>query len=226
MSGVLITTISISLFGLSDPIVDSTNQTIFLFFTDSSFNLTVAQFDTSATLMHQVGVGTIGGNVNVFTGTFDNNYFTNPSSGFLYFAGALGGHASLFQVGFTGKTMNASACGPLVLSTSSFTSVPTPLTEIFNPTLSSASDRLFLGIDANCTSLNNNGCIESLDISNGFPSAILNAHALATNGASLGVSGIVIDNVSSSAQASSIYFESFLVAPSPSAIKLTQSGLQ
>lgn len=225
-SGELIASRNLSQFSPSDPIVDSTNQTVFVFFPDSSFNLTVAQFDTSAALMRQVGVGAIGGNVNVFTGQFDNNYFISPSSGALYFAGAVAFHASLYSVGFTGKTLNATFSGPLVLSNSSMTSVPGPLTEIFNPTFSSAPDRLFLGNDTNCTSANNNGCIESFDISNGFPSAILNSHALATNGASLHVSGIVIDNVSSSAQASSIYFESFLTVPSPSAIKLTQSGLQ
>lgn len=222
----ILKTISLTSFTPSDPIVDSTDQTVFVFSADSSFNLSVWQFDTAGNQLRKLTAGTLSGDINVFTGTFDNNYFLSPATGSLYFAGAVNGVASLYNVGFAGKTMNSTFSGPLVLSTSTTTSVPTPLTELFNPSFASAHDRLFLGIDANCANGSTNGCIESFDISAGFPSAILSSHTLGTNGASLSVSGIIIDNVSSLAQASSIYFESLSVSSTVSAIKLTQSALQ
>ena len=114
--------------------------------------------------------------------------------------------------------MNSPFSGPLVLAPGGN---PTPLTEIFNPSFSTAKDRLFLGIDTNCTTGNNNGCVDSLDISNGFPSGVLTSYQLGTNGTVFSVSGLIMDNVSSSPQASSIYFEE-----SGTAFKLTQSALQ
>src|SRR6266446_6690662 len=225
-TGTILKTVSpVGIFFPSDPIVDSTNQTVFVFGPDTSTNLRVAQFDTSGTLLRALNAGRLSGDANVYTGAFDNNYYTSPASGSLYFAGASNGVASLFSVGFTGNVMNSTFSGPLTLSTSSTTSAPTPLTEIFNPSFSSAQDRLFLGIDANCVSGSSDGCIESFDISHGFPSQILNSHTLSTAGTSQSVSGIVIDNVSALAQASSIYFEATPNA-SNSAIKLTQASLQ
>jgi hypothetical protein len=212
----------------SDPIVDSTNQTTFVFFASNSLHLTVSQFDTSGALMRQIDAGGLSGEISVFTGAFDNNYFTSPSTGSLYFAGARNAVASLFSVGFTGVTMNSTFSGPLVLSTSTSTSFPTSMTEIFNPSLGTSPDRLFLGIEHNCASGSNNGCLDSFDIRHGFPTGILNSRTLTTNGSTDSVSGIVIDNVSSSPQASSIYFEAF-TGTSPtgwSAFKLIQSGLQ
>lgn len=210
----------------SDVTVDSTDQTVFVFYSDSSLNLTVSQFDTAGTLLRKITAGVLG-NQNVYSGTFDNNYYNSPSSGSLYFAGSVNFVASVYSVGFTGTTMNATVAGPLLLSTSSTTSTPTPLTEIFNPTFSTAQDRLFLGIDANCANGNPNGCIESVDISNGLPSAVLNSYELGTGGGEFTVSALIIDNVSSLAQASSIYFESLpLGGGGQTAIKLTQLALQ
>jgi hypothetical protein len=226
-TGTIVSAIPVTNFTPSNPIVDSTNQTVFVFGADPSFNLAVWQYDTSGTLLRNVRAGVIAGSLNVYAGAFDNNYFTSPSSGMLYFAGAVNRIASLCAVGFTGKTMNASFSGPLALSTNPTTSTPTPLTEFFNPSFSTANDRLFLGIDANCTNSGTNGCIVSLDVSNGFPSGILSSLTLGTNGATFSVSGIIVDNVSLAAQASSIYFESFPAGNlGQSAIKLTQSGLQ
>jgi hypothetical protein len=225
-SGAVLRNDSLNAIVVSDLIVDSTNQTVFVFLADSSLNLAVAQVDTSGALLRRIVVASLAGSASVYTGAFDQNYFINPSSGSLYFAGAVNAHATLYSVGFTDTTMNATFSGPLVLSTSPTTSTPTPLTESFNPSFSTSPDRLFVGIDANCENGSANGCIESFDISNGFPSGILSSRALGTNGAVFSVSGIIIDNVSSSAQASSIYFESTPQGLSQSAIKLTQLDLQ
>jgi hypothetical protein len=229
-TGTIITTVPLNYFPQESAlIVDSTNQTVFVFGGDLSpvDGLAVSQFNTSGSLLRKIDAATLGGNVSVFDGTFDNNYYTSPSSGALYFAGSANAHASLFSVGFTGKVMNSSFSGPLVLSTNSTTSIATPLTEVFNPSFASAPDRLFLAIDANCVNGSSNGCIESFDISHGFPSGILSSNVLATGGTPFSVSGIIVDNVSSLAQASSIYFESSPTGnPAQSAIKLTQSALQ
>jgi hypothetical protein len=225
-SGTILKKVSLNALVVSDLIVDSTNQTVFVFLCDSNVNLAVEQVDTSGTLLRRLVVAPPGGDISVFTGALNQAYFTAPSSGSLYFAGAVNAHASLYSGDFTGKTMNATFSGALVLSTSATTSVPGSLTEFFNPSLSGSPDRLFVGIDANCANGSNNGCVESLDISSGFPSAILSSRVLGTSGSSLSVSGIIIDNVSSSAQASSIYLESFPQGSSQSAIKLTQLDLQ
>jgi hypothetical protein len=221
-TGATISTTALSAFTPAGPIVDSANQTVFIFFTAlPSFALTVDQFDTSGTLLSHLVAGTVSGNVSIFTGTFDHNYFSNPSTGRLYFAGAINGVGSLYGVGFTGKFMNTTFSGPLALSTSATTSVPTPLTSIYNPTLTGSPDRLFVGLDSNCTSGSSAGCMENLNISSGFPSAVLNRLTIPLSGSSLDVSGIIIDNVSALAQASSIYFDG-----AGSAFKLTQSALQ
>jgi hypothetical protein len=225
-TGAILSTVSLTAFQPSDVIVDSTNQTVFVFYADLTGHLSVSQFNTSGTLLRKVTAGELSGSDSAYTGAFDNNYYTSPSTGNLYFGGSVNGVASVYSVGFTGTTMNATASGPLVLSTSTTTSTLVPLTEVYNPSFATAQDRLFIGINENCSSANNNGCIESLDITNGLPSGILSSYQLGNNGGNLTLSGIIIDNVSPSAQASSIYFESSPPAGHVSAIKLTQSALQ
>lgn len=221
-TGATISTTALTSFTPAGPIVDSANQTVFVFFTAlPSFALTVEQFDTSGTLLSHLVAGHVSGNVSIFTGTFDHNYFSNPSTGRLYFAGAINGVGSLYAVGFTGKVMNTSFSGPLALSTNASTSVPTPLTSIYNPMLTGSPNRLFVGIDSNCTSASTAGCMENLNISSGFPSGVLNTLTISAAVSSLDMSGVIIDNVSASAQASSVYFDGAGVA-----FKLTQSALQ
>jgi hypothetical protein len=221
-TGATISSTALTAFTPSDPIVDSTNQTVFVFFTAlPSFALTVDQFGTSGTLLSQVTAGHVSGNISIFMGTFDHNYFSNPSTGRLYFAGSINFVGSLYGVGFTGKVMNTAFSGPLALSTSATTSLPTPLTSIYNPTLTGSPDRLFVGLDSNCTTGSTAGCMENLNISTGFPSGVLNKLTIPAAVSSLDLSGIIIDNVSASAQASSIYFDGAGIA-----FKLTQSALQ
>ncbi len=222
-SAAILNSVPFFLSTLGDPVVDSTNQTVFVMVVVyPTFDLTMVQFDTSGTLLRQIDAGSVGSGGG-FTGAFDHKYFTSPPSGSLYFAGTVNFAASLYSVGFTGTTMNSSFRGPLVLASSG--SIPTALTEIFNPSLSNAPDRLFLGIDEFCSG--SDGCIESFDISNGFPSGVLDFRELGDGGEG-GVSAIIVDNVSATPQASSIYFEAFPFPPGTpnSAIKLTQSGLQ
>ena len=105
-----------------------------------------------------------------------------------------------------------------------------PLSELKNGT----TDRLFAGVTVGGGSLcASAGCAQSFDGINGtIPSTT--THTTGENG---GTSGIVVDNVSSSAEASSIYFSTLSGATSSAtgcksgglgycAVKLTQSGLQ
>lgn len=226
-SGTLLATKNYSCFSQSDTIVDSTNQTVFVVAAQNpSFQLTALQFDTLGNLLRQTATGVLGGTITVFTGTFDHQYFSSPSLGHFYFGGPVNGIASIYSVGFTGNIMNSSFSGPLPLTTMPFSSVPERLTEFYNPSLPSSPDRLFVPIDANCgpsVSGQGDGCIVSVDISNGLPSSILNSFLVPTRAASLSLSGIIVDNVSSSTQASSIYFEA---SPPDAAFKLTQAALQ
>jgi hypothetical protein len=203
---------------ISDPVVDSTNQTVFLFMVDSSGFLAVAEYDTSGTLLRKVTEGSIGCDASVRSGTFDHNYFVNPSSGLLYFSGSVACVPSLYSVGFTGTTMNASASGPLLLATGSPPHHAGTLTEIFNPNFTGSPDRLFVSIGSGCASGSSDGCIESFDITSGFPSSTLNLYTPLFSGPG---DYIIVDNVSPLPQASSIYFET-----GQNAVKVTQSTLQ
>lgn len=215
---------------VADPIVDSTDGAVFLVGCSTSGDLVVDQTDISGTRLQRIDVGTIGPEANVYTGTFDNKYFNDPTTGSLYVAGSLNAGAGLFQVGFTagfnGITMDpAKVSGPLVLTAGSGASMPGPLTEVFNPNLGATPDRLFVGIDENCATGSTNGCIESLDISSGLPVTILDSYTVAGSSI-LSVGGIIVDNVSTSAQAANIYVEASPPSKPLSAIKLTQAALQ
>ncbi len=108
-----------------------------------------------------------------------------------------------------------------------------PLAEIYNT--GQSTDWLFLGVPANCAfGGSTTGCIMSFNITSGtFPSTV--SATAPENG---GTSGIVVDNVSTSVQASSAYFTT-LSSPGTGActsepvndsstclVKRTQSGLQ
>ena len=220
---------------ISDPIVDSTNQTVFVVGSRSpvlfSADLIVDQFDTSGNRLQRVDAGPLGQIPDVYAGTFDNAYFVDPATGGFYFAGSLSAGAGLFRVGFTmtfnGITLDPfSISGPLILSRGSGNSLPTSMAEVFNPNFLTAQDRLFIGIDANCTLGSFDGCVESVDITKGLPATLLDSYLVRGNSI-FGIGGIIIDNVSTSAQAANIYFEAVPVTSGAlSGIKLTQSGLQ
>ena len=118
------------------------------------------------------------------------------------------------------------------LGTSAYTNPQecSPLTEIYNT--GTSKDWLFLGVNVNCPNSMSGGCVEAWDITSGPPSS----GASPTNQSSEngGTSGIVVDNVSSEAQASSLYFSTLGTAPCGTpgggntgcAVKLTQAGLQ
>jgi hypothetical protein len=103
------------------------------------------------------------------------------------------------------------------------------VTEFFNPNIGSGgADMLFVAVQNGCSATISGGCIRAFDITGGFPHAT-NGLGVTTVVEAGGVSGIVVDNVSTSSQASSIYFSNLADTTNKvgsNAIKLTQSGLQ
>src|SRR5437773_12533854 len=107
-----------------------------------------------------------------------------------------------------------------------------PLTEIYNSGQSTGTHWLFAGIPSNCAFCGSStGCVESFNITSGFP-----ATAAATGSSSGGTSGMVLNNVSTSGHASSMYYSTLSTATCATAsatssaggcaVQRTQSGLK
>ena len=223
------------------PIVDGTNHTVFTFTSDDSgttgalASAAIVQANVQSSAPAQLARQGIGkkGNSNIRAGAFTDAYFTTPSTGYLYACGRGNNDAqpTLYRFGFNSATppvMQGKNGTELTLTTGS--AECSPLSELKNGT----TDRLFAGVTVGGGSLcASAGCAQSFDGINGtMPSTT--THTTGENG---GTSGIVVDNVSSSAEASSIYFSTLSGATSTAtgcksgglgycAVKLTQSGLQ
>jgi hypothetical protein len=209
------------------PIVDSMTQRVFAFAASNNTNTQSLVFQTDTAFgatNNQTSVGHTGNSLHV--GSFDNKYFSSPAAGFLYVCGyaATAANPTLYRIGFDSVgNMNKTTDGnSLAMGSSLLGSECSPLTEIFNtPT---AKDWLFGSVTNGCLGGSSGlfGCMMSFDITNGFPGA--SSHATQTAG---GTSGIVVDNVSTSPQASNIYFvDTCGILAGSCAVKLTQSGLQ
>jgi hypothetical protein len=251
---------SIALTGsvVDGPLVDSSTQRAIWFDgQDTTNHGEVVQTDTAlGNKTTLAGVGGSGGTPtsNMHVGAFDHTYITSPSNniaGFLYFIGKNHGanrdHPCLWRVGFsTTGVMNttpdgsATACLDLVGTSGEEAS---PVTELNN----GATDRIFFSVGNNSSQCAGGpgGCIMSLTLGGSWPpGAVTNAVPtpvgpnIAVTGGNVsqaGTSGIVVDNVSASAQASSIYFSYTGNSATGAqcngvngvgcAIKLTQSGL-
>jgi len=243
--------------GITDaPIVDSTNGTVFAFVAaDTPPNDNSAVFQAPTTLASSVEA-TIGpGAFNfstfafnpVYSGDFDNNYFTASETGFLYVCGnqitaGNNQNAALYRIGFDSSgAMNATNDGnrldlstPVVLTSVTATAC-SPGTEIFNA--NNNTDLMFFSVQNNSNLTNcgatittgGGGCVMSFDTTSGFPSSVANS---APEGG--GTSGIVVDNTVPAAttpQAASLYFTRLAGSACPTgttgcAVKLTQAGFK
>jgi len=170
-----------------------------------------------------------GANFKLHAPAFNDAYFSsNTTSQWLIYEWALnsaGNLDTIYGVGFNAG--HAMVSGPAANSFTIASSTPvefSPLTEFLN----GSTDRLYVGGLAN---LSPNFVVYNLtDFANLFPNALFGINSSNAAGASTGegsgTSGIVVDNVSSSAQASSLYFG--VQSPGTNAntaVKLTQSGL-
>ena len=122
------------------PIVDSTNETVFVFVSnDGANNTSVWQFTAALGSPTEATVGP-SFSVPVYSGDFDNNYFSNadPSTGFLYVCGNQGGCGpsfpqsdAIYRIGFNSSgTMNSANDGHVLAITST---VDTSASEVRQP---------------------------------------------------------------------------------------------
>jgi hypothetical protein len=174
-------------------------------------------------IAHVTALGA-GGTVNVHGATFNDAYYSAPmnnigttSEWFAYVCGP-GGPSSkkprLYRVGFnTSRLMNATLDSTSLQVSQKPGEECTPLTEFFN-----GVDRIFLSLPVT-------GVVTSFDIS---------SSTTPTQGPQVtepgGTSSVVVDNVSTQAQASSIYFSTLGTSSNCGnnycAVKLTQATLQ
>jgi hypothetical protein len=201
--------------------------------------LVQAKTDLSSSVMAQVGAGN---QCNIHDPQFSNAYYTSPTAtGALVYVGGVtgtvsqpcssassitGGDIYIYGVTFgTGGVMTAGVPAKSFSAGGGPGAEWAPLTEFYNATTS--IDWLFAG--AYQSAQTNLGTV---NITSGFPTGI---GTVVTEG--LGPSGMIVDNDSSSGQASSIYFNAMqatstcanntnVSAVGGCAVKLTQAGLE
>jgi hypothetical protein len=227
--------------GFTDPVtVDSSNGLVITQFSNTdNMNATVEQTNTSMSVFHST---TLAGQVNLsyHGGFFDNNYFSNPMSGFFYVCGpdSTGHMTDLYRVGFT-NTSGTIALGavngtPLQITTTNNSGNCSPLTEIFNTATS--TDWLFLSVDNHgvTSTCNNQSCVMSFVLGSSMVTGVNSSYVPSAN--MNGTGGFIVDNVANTTsfpQASSIYFMPIAnnltcgdgTSGTGCGIKLTQSGL-
>ncbi|MBI3474563.1 MAG: hypothetical protein HY010_02435 [Acidobacteria bacterium] len=209
---------------LAAPVVDVTNGTSFVV---SSNDGTSGVFvEVNSETMTQLAKGQIGQAshsgtaISLFQPAFDDAYFNDPTTGTVRLCGTGAADNTPWQYAFGGFTLQS---GKFVMNTTptfsaqlltSTTARCTAWTEFFNTNLNGGTDLFFFGLTADCSGAGTSGCV-----------AVRNGDGtISTANVTGGPSGIVIDNDSGDAQASSLYFTG---AAAPNlAIKLTQNGLQ
>lgn len=249
---------------VDSPVVDGTNGMVFAVNgTDTTSNGTIVQ--ATSDLSTSVISFPIGGTANpgsaIYSGIFDNAYYNSsvPNiAGHMYVCGkdpANADRPAIYQLSFDPASATLTDVGtPLTGLASADGEACSPVTEFDNPNGGGAGieqDWIFLSIGNHASTAapilgpcatTNTGCLLSLNILNAvtWPPASVAATASLPPDAIGASSGIVVDNISTSAQASSIYFtlrtNSTGAGPGlPScntragtgcAVKLTQSQLQ
>ena len=202
-------------------IVDVTNGTSFVVSSNDGTSGVLVEVDSATMTIltkGRIGLASKSGTpINLFQPAFSNDYFTSPSLGVARLCGTGANDITPYQYafGFTGITMNAAPVSSSQLLTST-TAECTGWTEFFNPNVGAGgTDFFFFGLTAECAGAGTSGCVQARNA---------NGSLLSSFNTTGGPSGIVVDNFSTAAQASSIYFTG---ATTPNtAYKLTQNGLQ
>ncbi len=199
------------------PIVDTTFQTVFVTAGRNGAALNAPAIAVEA--RESLGAGSnlatlaMGSNAySIYNGALSDSYFTNAlgnasAAGNAYFCGPFAGtQAGIYIQSFTAAAGGLSVANPPVMAASSSFNIPgntavpcSPITEFLNGT----TDRLFFSQSnvQKCAGLNsvNDGCVWSYSVSG-------NSLVAGPNVIEHGTSGIIIDNATTDAQASSIYF--------------------
>ena len=209
--------------------VNSVNGTVFAFGQDHLATPIVLQTDANGAVLQRVSM--LGdGSEPTWDGTFDNTYFGNPATGFLYVCatnsnsqgGSVATGAIIYRIPFNSSTtmattVDTSSNGSIAIS-KQLNAPCSPLTEIFNSNTVAHPDTLFVQLGDHCD-LAGNGCVHSYDLST--PAITFANSVTESSTTTLPSSSITVDNTSTASQASSIY-----ISVPGSAIKLTQSALQ
>jgi len=209
--------------------VDSSSQKVYAFSSNTNgANAVVAQADTSLSLASQVtvSVGSPTNNLQVLPGDFNDDYYNGVAgSALLYVVGndsSTNRVPSLFSIGFNASLkMNAAPTnGPLALARNAAGVSASTVTAFFNPTQN--KQFLFVSVTNSCSTTIPGGCIRSLDVTNDvFPTTTtVNNVVFAAAG---GTTSISVDNTSTSAGASSVYY---MTLTGKTLVKATQAGLQ
>jgi hypothetical protein len=211
------------------PIVDSSNGFVYVVTGTNGTAPAIVQipiasfsvdFESSAALGHPPGE-------NISIPTFNTAYFSSGTSAdwAIFSCGydSTGALTELYDVGFSSSRVLNSGTPPSSNEFELAASVEacSPLTGFTNA--STSTDWLFIGLSG--------GTLSNYDLNtttgSGFPGGFASTATFSVTG---GSSGIIPDNESTAAQASSIYFSSLGAACGPGgsgycAIKLTQAGL-
>jgi len=217
------------------PIVDTSTGRVFTETANGDgTHAQIVQADTALGSVVRVSVGQADAANPLHGGAFDNNYFNAVNTGHYYVCGkAATGPArpTLYSIGFNAAgVLTAPLAATIVLARAA--TQCSPITEFFNTGATPQTDWLFVGVNTSCSAsggLTNLGCMMSFNVTSGMPAGF----AFRAGPEVGGTSGIVVDNVSTALQASSIYFSSQLnngpcgdgSATGGCAVKLTQSGL-
>jgi len=201
---------------LAPPIVDVTNGTTFVVSANDGTSAVLVEVDT-ATLgvitKGRIGLGSSSGTpLTIPQPAFSNDYYNDPSTGVIRLCGTGAADTTPWQYsfGFTGPDMNATPVFSQQLVNAAATC--SPWTEFYNLDLNGGTDFFFFGLNQNCVGAS--GCVIARDNTDVDP--------LVTAAVPGGPSGIVIDNYSTAAQASSIYLSE---ETGSTAYKFTQNGL-
>lgn len=218
------------------PIVDSTNGFVYVFSSHNTLN-TNAIVSQMPVLLNSHADAAIGAAASpyVLDGQFDNNFYNSgPSSGSLYACGTqtlAGTKPALYTLTFDAlgvlNALPAMSNDVHVNSATNPAGACSPLLELFDGT----NDRLFVGVGQQGSTAGAN-LVSMWNINTRITSNATTPTATAT-GYLGGTSAFSMDNFSSSAQASSVYFGTLAKgtgAPCGNnlycAVKLTQSGLK
>jgi hypothetical protein len=205
---------------LTAPAVDVTNGTTFAVSANDGTSAVLVQVGTfgfSNPIRVRIGIGAATGTASsIGEPAFDNQYFNDPSTGHIRLCG---NNPNLtlndtspwqYSFGFTGARMNPAISSSQQLLTSTAAQC-TGWTELFNPNVGGGTDFFFFGLTQDC--IGTLGCVvEEIGTS-----------MVATAAVSGGPSGIIVDNYSTAAQASSLYLTA---EKANTAYKFTQNGLQ
>jgi hypothetical protein len=212
------------------PVVDPTAGQVYVYVSNDS-GIGSANGNHSGVFQFPVGftgvtpgaeaqVGDSSGNLKMYSGDFDNTYWTSAggTAGFLYVcgyqvAGAGSQVPTLWQIPMAGGTMGTPVAGPALTTAVVNGTSCSPVVEVYNPNVAPAKDWIFMSVvnnsvqlaPINCGSAIAAGCIMSFDVTAGTGITAITptiGHTLVTGGAS----SVTIDNLAGTAGASQVYF--------------------